>query len=149
MPPEPDLDADCAVLFTSGATESCNAAIFGAVRANPDNGFAQAVRALAYDWSATEEQAAVREGFLTEALNAAVRAVCRQRFSASLCESSSSSTPLTPSQTFAFLRAIASRRSRVTGQVSTVFASTNSGASASSGAPPTRSTLRSSTTTSR
>jgi tetratricopeptide (TPR) repeat protein len=46
-----------------------------AVQANPDNGFAQAVRALAYDWSATEEQAAVREGFLTEALNAAVRAV--------------------------------------------------------------------------
>jgi len=46
-----------------------------AVQANPDNGFAQAIRALAYDWSATEEQAAVREGFLTEALNAAVRAV--------------------------------------------------------------------------
>jgi len=46
-----------------------------AVQADPDNGFAQAIRALAYDWSATEEQAAVREGFLTEALNAAVRAV--------------------------------------------------------------------------
>jgi tetratricopeptide (TPR) repeat protein len=46
-----------------------------AVQANPDNGYAHAIRALAYDWSATEEQGATREGFLTEALNAAVRAV--------------------------------------------------------------------------
>ena len=45
------------------------------VQANPDNGYAHAIRALAYDWSATEEQGATREGFLTEALNAAVRAV--------------------------------------------------------------------------
>jgi tetratricopeptide (TPR) repeat protein len=45
-----------------------------AVQANPDNGYAHAIRALAYDWSATEEQGATREGFLTEALNAAVRA---------------------------------------------------------------------------
>lgn len=47
----------------------------GAVQANPDLGYAHAIRALAYDWSATEEQGATREGFLTEALNAAVRAV--------------------------------------------------------------------------
>jgi tetratricopeptide (TPR) repeat protein len=46
-----------------------------ATQSNPDNGYAHAVRALAYDWSATEEVGAVREGFLTEALNAAVRAV--------------------------------------------------------------------------
>ena len=45
-----------------------------AVAANPDNAYAHAIRAFAYDWSATEEQGAVREGFLTEALNAAVRA---------------------------------------------------------------------------
>jgi tetratricopeptide (TPR) repeat protein len=44
-----------------------------AIAANPDNGYAHAIRALAYDWSATEEQGAKREGFLTEALNAAVR----------------------------------------------------------------------------
>jgi tetratricopeptide (TPR) repeat protein len=44
------------------------------VQANPDNGYAHAIRALAYDWSATEEQGATREGYLTEALNAAVRA---------------------------------------------------------------------------
>jgi len=51
------------------------AAADAAVESNPDNGYAHAIRALAYDWSATEEQGAVREGFLTEALNAAVRAV--------------------------------------------------------------------------
>ncbi|MCJ7676518.1 MAG: hypothetical protein MUO35_02195, partial [Anaerolineales bacterium] len=45
-----------------------------AVQANPDNGYAHAIRTLAFDWSATEEQGATREGFLTEALNAAVRA---------------------------------------------------------------------------
>jgi tetratricopeptide (TPR) repeat protein len=49
----------------------------GAVAANPDNGYAHAIRALAYDWSATDEEAGSdqREAFLTEALNAAVRAV--------------------------------------------------------------------------
>jgi len=45
-----------------------------AVAANPDNPYAHAIRALAYDWSATEEEGAAREGFLTEGLNAAVRA---------------------------------------------------------------------------
>jgi tetratricopeptide (TPR) repeat protein len=45
-----------------------------AVAANPDNPYAHAIRALTYDWSATEEQGATREGFLTEGLNAAVRA---------------------------------------------------------------------------
>jgi tetratricopeptide (TPR) repeat protein len=51
------------------------AAADAAVESNPDNGYAHAIRALAYDWSATEEQGAEREGFLTEALNASVRAV--------------------------------------------------------------------------
>jgi tetratricopeptide (TPR) repeat protein len=45
-----------------------------AVAANPDNAYAHAIRAFAYDWSATEETGATREGFLTEGLNAAVRA---------------------------------------------------------------------------
>jgi tetratricopeptide (TPR) repeat protein len=51
------------------------AAADAAIESNPDHGYAHALRALAYDWSATEEQGATREGFLTEALNAAVRAV--------------------------------------------------------------------------
>ncbi|MCX6070154.1 MAG: tetratricopeptide repeat protein [Chloroflexi bacterium] len=45
-----------------------------AVAANPDSAYAHAIRAFAYDWSATEETGATREGFLTEGLNAAVRA---------------------------------------------------------------------------
>jgi tetratricopeptide (TPR) repeat protein len=45
-----------------------------AVAANPDNAYAHAIRAFAYDWSATEETGSTREGFLTEGLNAAVRA---------------------------------------------------------------------------
>ena len=51
------------------------ASVDAALRANPDSGYAHAIRALVYDWSATEEQGATREGYLTEALNAAVRAV--------------------------------------------------------------------------
>ena len=55
--------------------EEARRSVDAAVQANPDNGYAHAIRALAYDWSATEEQEATREGYLTEALNAAVRAV--------------------------------------------------------------------------
>ncbi len=55
--------------------EEARRSVDAAVQANPDNGYAHAIRALAYDWSATEEQEATREGFLTEALNAAVRSV--------------------------------------------------------------------------
>jgi tetratricopeptide (TPR) repeat protein len=55
--------------------EEARRSVDAAVQANPDNGYAHAIRALAYDWSATEEQEATREGYLTEALNAAVRSV--------------------------------------------------------------------------
>jgi tetratricopeptide (TPR) repeat protein len=50
------------------------ASVDAAVASNPDNAYAHAIRAFAYDWSATEEVGAAREAFLTEALNAATRA---------------------------------------------------------------------------
>ncbi|MBM3122318.1 MAG: tetratricopeptide repeat protein [Chloroflexi bacterium] len=55
--------------------EEARRSVDAAVQANPDSGYAHAIRALAYDWSATEEQEATRERYLTEALNAAVRSV--------------------------------------------------------------------------
>jgi tetratricopeptide (TPR) repeat protein len=46
-----------------------------AVSADPESGYAQAIRALVYDWSASAEEAAQREHYLAEAEGAATRAL--------------------------------------------------------------------------
>lgn len=58
----------------SAQLAAARASADAAVAANPDHAYAHAIRAFAYDWSATEETGAAKEGFLTEALNAATRA---------------------------------------------------------------------------
>ena len=55
----------------AGARDSIDRAL----TADPDSGYAQAIRALVYDWSASAEESAQREKYLAEAEGAATRAL--------------------------------------------------------------------------